>query len=34
MILKYYLNKGEIDEAGFFLKEDAVDLIDNLQKPL
>lgn len=34
MILKYYLNKGEIDEAGFFSKEDAIDLIDNFQKPL
>jgi 8-oxo-dGTP pyrophosphatase MutT (NUDIX family) len=34
MILKYYLNKDEISEAGFFSKEDAVELIDKAQKPI
>lgn len=34
MILKYYLNKDEIAEAGFFSKEDAIDLIDKKQLPV
>lgn len=34
MILKYYLNKDEIAEAGFFDKNDAADLIDRLQLPI
>lgn len=34
MILKYYLNKDEIAEAGFFSKEDAMELIDPIQAPL
>lgn len=34
MILRFYLNKGEIHEAGFFSKEDAKDLIEIDQKPI
>jgi len=34
MILKYYLNKDEISEAGFFSKEDATDLLDKSQLPI
>ena len=34
MILKYYLNKDEISEAGFFKREDAKDLIDRSQLPI
>lgn len=34
MILKYYLNKEEIAEAGFFSKADATDLIDKAQLPI
>lgn len=34
MILRYYLDKGEIAEAGFFSKADATDLIEIHQQPL
>lgn len=34
MILKYYLNKDEIAEAGFFSKEDAAELMDKTQLPV
>jgi len=34
MILKYYLNKEEISEAGFFSKADAYELIDRIQLPI
>lgn len=34
MILKYYLNKDEIAEAGFFSKQDATELIDKIQLPI
>lgn len=34
MILKYYLAKGEICEAGFFDKNEAKDLIEQAQLPI
>ena len=34
MILRFYLNKGEIHEAGFFSKTDAMELIENEQKAI
>lgn len=34
MILKYYLNKKEIAEAGFFSKQDAQELLDKFQLPV
>ncbi len=34
MILRYFLDKLEISEAGFFSKNEAVDLIEEQQKPL
>lgn len=34
MILRYFLDRTEIAEAGFFSKQDAIDLIEDVQKPL
>jgi 8-oxo-dGTP pyrophosphatase MutT (NUDIX family) len=34
MILRFYLNKGEIHEAGFFSKTDAMELIESEQKSI